>query len=97
MLSSHVLLSFPFPAHKSLPPHIAQQQASRLLTGQLMVSMHGGADNNKVALDATGVQLQGALDSLFTYDGPLGYRKTEGGSGTVTLWAPTAQQVVTFF
>ena len=58
-----------------------------------MVSLHGGPDSGSAALDATGVQLQGALDSLFMYDGPLGYRKPDGGNGSVTLWAPTAQQV----
>ena len=85
-------------------------QASRLLQGQLLVSMHGAAQPGEgegaaataapsAALDATGVQVHGALDALCTYDGPLGYHRTaagagpQAGGGTVTVWAPTAQQV----
>ena len=41
----------------------------------------------------TGVQLQGVLDELLFYEGPLG--ATASGQGVqVTLWAPTAQQVL---
>lgn len=80
-------------------------QASRLLQGQLLVSMHGAVQPGEgegaavaapsTALDATGVQVHGALDALCTYDGPLGYHRAAkgAGGGSVTVWAPTAQQV----
>ena len=90
-------------------PSFLPLQASRLLQGQLLVSMHGAAQPGEgkdaaataapsAALDATGVQVHGALDALCTYDGPLGYHRTAAGAGpragggTVTVWAPTAQQ-----
>ncbi|GAX86296.1 hypothetical protein CEUSTIGMA_g13708.t1, partial [Chlamydomonas eustigma] len=92
-------------------PEQVVQQAARLLQGQLLVSMHapcgealaaaaqGGTHEQQQqlqALDATGVQLQGVLDDLFTYDGPLGYHSAESYSsdvGSVRVWAPTAQKV----
>ncbi len=48
-------------------------------------------------MDATGLQIPGVLDDLFTYDGPLGVtwkRSAQGGDiPTVNLWAPTARNV----
>lgn len=38
------------------------------------------------------MQLAGVLDSLFTYDGPLGCHITPQGV-SCHLWAPTAQSV----
>jgi len=38
-----------------------------------------------------GVQLQGVLDQLFFYSGPLGAELGAGGAA-VRVWAPTAQQ-----
>ncbi|NEQ53637.1 MAG: pullulanase-type alpha-1,6-glucosidase, partial [Leptolyngbya sp. SIO3F4] len=43
-------------------------------------------------LDATGVQLQGVLDALYSYDGELGVVYDQG-TPTLKLWAPTAQSV----
>ena len=77
-------------------PYRLPPQATRLMTGQLLASMHSCAHDGLpvLALDATGLQLQGALDAFCTYDGPLGYRRVTGsGGGAVTLWAPTAQKV----
>ena len=97
-----------------LPLVLLLQHIPRLVTGQLLVSVHpcgltstisAGAPppTSEAAIDATGVQLQGVLDSLFTYDGPLGYHRgsppLKGGAaaggkgGAVTVWAPTAQKV----
>ena len=43
-------------------------------------------------IDATGIQLQGVLDELYSYDGDLGVVYNQG-SPTLKLWAPTAQSV----
>jgi pullulanase-type alpha-1,6-glucosidase len=48
------------------------------------------ADGNLV--DATGLQIPGALDDLFAYSGPLGVTYT-GDVPTLRLWAPTATSV----
>jgi len=48
-------------------------------------------DNGKV-IDVTGVQLWGVIDSLYTYDGPLGVT-WEGNIPILRVWAPTAQSV----
>ncbi|KAG2441246.1 hypothetical protein HYH02_010089 [Chlamydomonas schloesseri] len=66
-----------------------------VVAGQLLVSVH---DAEGEALDSTGVQIQGLLDELYTYDGPLGDHpdgsSSGGGTGhAITLWAPTAQKV----
>ncbi|KAG2423818.1 hypothetical protein HXX76_014978 [Chlamydomonas incerta] len=62
-----------------------------IVAGQLLVSVHDAAGD---ALDATGVQIQGLLDELLTYDGPLGdHPDPSGGGHRITLWAPTAQKV----
>ncbi|MBE2239059.1 MAG: pullulanase-type alpha-1,6-glucosidase, partial [Caldilineaceae bacterium] len=42
--------------------------------------------------DATGVQLPGVIDELYTYDGPLGVTWEEA-TPTLRLWAPTAKRV----
>src|SRR5690606_23801732 len=46
-----------------------------LLKSQLAVQV---ADADGTVLDATGVQLPGVLDELYTYDGPLGVTWEEG-------------------
>ncbi len=60
-----------------------------LLRGQLALSSTGLDDK---LIDATGVQLWGALDDLDVYDGPLGL-SWSGGAPTLRVWAPTAQDV----
>jgi pullulanase-type alpha-1,6-glucosidase len=58
-----------------------------ILRGQFAVSAVNG-DGDSV--DATGLQIPGVLDDLYTYEGPLG-TEISGGSTTLRLWAPTAQ------
>jgi len=68
----------------------AQDQAliPEILKGQIAVSA-GTAD---FAADATGLQIPGVLDDLFTYGGQLGL--TFGnGTPVLRLWAPTAKSV----
>ena len=43
-------------------------------------------------MDATALQIPGALDDLYTHDGPLGATFV-GGVPTLRVWAPTARSV----
>jgi pullulanase-type alpha-1,6-glucosidase len=60
-----------------------------VVKGQLAVVARN--DQGKL-IDATGVQLAGALDSLFSYSGPLGVTFV-GDVPTLGVWAPTARSV----
>lgn len=71
-----------------LPP-LDRARLIGLTRGQLVVAMY---DENHQPLDATRVQIPGALDALFPYDGPLGVT-IEDGLPTIRVWAPTARQV----
>ncbi len=59
------------------------------LRGQLALSSTGLDDK---LVDATGVQRWGVLDDLYSYSGPLGVTWA-GRLPTLTVWAPTAQDV----
>ena len=59
------------------------------LKGQLAVSAFDAAGK---PVDATGLQIPGVLDDLYTYDGPLGVIY-DGAVPTLKLWAPTARSV----
>ncbi len=59
------------------------------LKGQVAVAAYGGSGT---LLDATGLQIAGVLDDLYTYDGPLGV-SLAGDLPTLTVWAPTARSV----
>ena len=72
----------------TLPPE-AVAMVDELLRGQVAVSAVN-ADGKSV--DATGLQIPGVLDDLFTYDGALGV-VFDGGTPTIRLWSPTAQSV----
>ncbi|KAG2494697.1 hypothetical protein HYH03_007213 [Edaphochlamys debaryana] len=73
-----------------VPPE-AVQRAAELVRGQLLVSV---CDAGGTALDGTGVQIQGLLDEILTYDGPLGdHPDAATGGHAITLWAPTATDV----
>lgn len=60
-----------------------------LLKGQLAIAAFN-ADGRPE--DATGLQIPGVLDDLFTYDGPLGLT-WDAGIPTFRVWAPTARSV----
>ena len=69
------------------PEHLAEVPIA--LKDQLAVSaLDGGGD----PVDATSLQIQGALDDLYTYDGPLGIT-FNNGKPTFRVWAPTARSV----
>ncbi|MBE2231901.1 MAG: pullulanase-type alpha-1,6-glucosidase, partial [Anaerolinea sp.] len=63
--------------------------ASELLKGQIALS---AVDAGGAAQGATGLQIQGVLDDLYTYDGALGVT-WEGDAPTIRVWAPTAKTV----
>ncbi len=59
-----------------------------ILKGQFAVS---ALNASSVPVDATGLQIPGVLDDLFTYTGDLGL--TFNSPPTIRVWAPTAQDV----
>jgi hypothetical protein len=61
----------------------------KILKGQIAVSAVTPAG---VSADATGVQIPGVLDDLYTYDGELGV-SWQDGLPTIRVWAPTARSV----
>ena len=60
-----------------------------ILKGQIAVSAVD-ADGNSI--DATGLQIPGVLDDLYTYTGELGVSWV-GNVPTIRVWAPTAKYV----
>ncbi|HSH77115.1 MAG TPA: pullulanase-type alpha-1,6-glucosidase, partial [Herpetosiphonaceae bacterium] len=66
-----------------------QGQVAEALRGQIVVS---AVDRDGRVVDATGLQIPGVLDDLYSYDGPLGVA-FDGGAPVLRLWAPTAQSV----
>ncbi|MFE9253787.1 pullulanase-type alpha-1,6-glucosidase [Streptomyces sp. NPDC006879] len=88
-------------AQRSAFPHLADSTAFHVdprdrdrvraaLRGQLVASARAA---NGAVLAATGVQLAGVLDDLYANEVPLGPVFGRGGRVTLSLWAPTAQQV----
>ena len=65
---------------------------ANILKGQVAVVARSQAGKD---VDATGVQIPGALDDLYPYDGPLGVT-FDGAVPTLRVWAPTAQSVTVF-
>jgi pullulanase/glycogen debranching enzyme len=59
-----------------------------ILKGQIAVL----AVKDGARVDATGLQIPGVLDDLYTYDGELGV-SWDGDIPTIRLWAPTAKSV----
>ncbi len=70
-------------------PALARSQVPELVRGELAIAAYDRAGN---LIDATGVQLQGVLDDLFTYTGELGVIYSEDVP-TLKVWAPTAKSV----
>ncbi len=87
-------------AIKAKFPHLASLGALKIaasdldkvpdiLKGQFAIQ---SKDAGGALLDATGLQIPGVLDDLFTYGGALGVA-WEGDTPVVRVWAPTAQSV----
>lgn len=64
-------------------------KAPEILKGQVVIAAFNAAGK---LTDASGVQIPGALDDLYTYDGPLGI-SLESGVPVLRVWAPTARSV----
>ncbi len=60
-----------------------------LLKAQVVIA---AMDENGVLVNATSIQIPGALDDLFTYNGELGI-VWDGDVPTISVWAPTAKYV----
>ncbi len=82
-------------------PYLAKMAALRVdptdlakvpeaLKGALAVSVW---DKDGKLVDATGVQIPGVLDDLYTYEGALGIVWDAAGIPGLRLWAPTARSV----
>ncbi|MCB9128551.1 MAG: pullulanase-type alpha-1,6-glucosidase [Ardenticatenales bacterium] len=71
-----------------LPPD-ALDDVPMILKGQTAVA----AIDDGIVADATGLQIPGVLDDLYTYEGNLGVTWDSNGSPLIQLWAPTAQTV----
>ncbi|MGD8586585.1 MAG: alpha-amylase family glycosyl hydrolase, partial [Chloroflexota bacterium] len=81
-------------------PHLADLPALKIaagdlalvpeiLKGQIAVS---AVSDEGLSVDATGLQIPGVLDDLYTYDGPLGI-VWDGETPALKVWAPTAKSV----
>src|SRR3982751_1190461 len=75
-------LAFHVPANR-----LAEVPAA--LKGQTAVDAKDGGGS---LVDATALQIQGVLDDLYTYNGPLG-ATFSGHTPTLRVWAPTAHTV----
>lgn len=66
-----------------------------LLQSQLAIAaFEPSARGLPVVADATCVQIAGALDDFFAYEGPLGADiRADGSRSTLRVWAPTARTV----
>ncbi|EXB96160.1 Pullulanase 1 [Morus notabilis] len=88
-LPENVIAKFPhihnYRAYR-VPPHLDVKQ---LLKCQLAVAAF---DSDGKCSNATGLQLPGVLDELFSYSGPLGAVYSSEAI-SLFLWAPTAQAV----
>jgi pullulanase len=89
------------PAVREKFPHLAALPAFRLppdRLGEVPAALRGplrveAVDPGGGLVDATGLQIQGVLDDLYTYDGPLGVGFADGRVPTLRVWAPTAAAV----
>ncbi len=69
------------------------ERVPELLRGQLAIHASYLNINDEIeVISATGVQIAGVLDDLYTYDGELGPRFSDG-QPAISVWAPTAKNV----
>jgi pullulanase-type alpha-1,6-glucosidase len=90
-LSAELRARFPYLSGYSVFKLPANRLAEvpEALKSQLAVSAKAG---DGTLMDATSLQIPGALDDLYTYAGPLGVTFAQGRP-TLRLWAPTARSV----
>ncbi|HEX3553026.1 MAG TPA: pullulanase-type alpha-1,6-glucosidase [Thermoanaerobaculia bacterium] len=91
-LSAAVQAKFPqiagFQAFHVPASHLAE--VPEALKSQIAVD---AKDAGNALVDATGLQIQGVLDDLYTYNGALGATFGAGNAPTLRVWAPTARSV----
>ncbi len=61
-----------------------------ILRGEIAIAAY---DQQGKLVDATGIQIQGVLDAVYSYSGPLGVTYDEEGIPALHVWAPTAKSV----
>ncbi|MBN1563176.1 MAG: pullulanase-type alpha-1,6-glucosidase, partial [Anaerolineae bacterium] len=90
-LSDEVLAKFPHMAgYTALKlDEAAVKNVPDILKGQTAVA---ALAVDGTLIDATGLQIPGVIDDLYTYDGDLGV-VWDGDTPTLNVWAPTAQKV----
>lgn len=76
-----------FPVFRIPADHLSE--VPEALKSQLAVS---AKTSDGELIDATSLQIPGALDDLYTYNGPLGVTFSNG-TPTIRVWAPTARSV----
>ena len=67
----------------------ALANAGEILTGQIAIAGYRGEN----IVELAGLQIPGVLDDLYSYDGDLGAHFADDGTPTITVWAPTAQNI----
>jgi pullulanase len=76
--------------HRALRlPELPRAELAQILRGQIALAARSAGDE---PLDATGVQIPGVLDALFTTERPLG-PVVKSNAVELHLWAPTARRV----
>lgn len=93
-LSASLKSAFPHLATRAalaLPSEVVSDlsKIETILKGEVVLVAR---DAEGKPVDATRVQIPGVLDTLYTYDGPLG-ATWSSGAPSIALWAPTAQDV----
>jgi len=90
-LSQEILTKFSYlnrlPSFRISSPDL--EQLRDVLKGQVAIQAR---DIKGKVIDVTGVQIPGALDALYNYDGPLGV-SFDDNIPTLRVWAPTALSV----
>jgi len=90
-LSEEILTKFPYlnrlPSFRIQSPNL--EHLREVLKGQIVLQAR---DIKGKVIDVTGVQIPGALDALYNYDGPLGV-VFDDNIPTLRVWAPTALSV----
>ncbi|MGJ3240964.1 MAG: pullulanase-type alpha-1,6-glucosidase [Anaerolineae bacterium] len=67
----------------------ALERVPDILTGQFAIAAYRGEN----IAELSGLQIPGVVDELYTYEGDLGAHFEAEGVPTITVWAPTAQNV----
>jgi hypothetical protein len=87
--SMEIFRDFPYLSGYAMFKLTDTTNVADILKGQVAVVARTQSGQD---VDATGVQIPGALDDIYKYDGPLGVT-FDGSVPTLRVWAPTAQAV----